>query len=127
MNCKQCNATIDYNYLTACPQCGSAVEGGNLPQAGPDKKKSAWLYYVGNIIYVLMTSAVGAYAGAIAFVFTAFAVGKLLLPPPSYPGAYCGWGNVIGFYSIMTGAFLGTVAGTVFTIKRPILTGRRPA
>src|ERR1700741_4527514 len=116
MNCKNCNARIDYNYLTACPECGSAVAGGNLPQAGPDKKKSAWLYYVGNIIYVLTTSAVGPYAGAIFFVFAAVAVCKVFLPPPPYPGAYCARGNAIGWFSIMTGAFLGTVAGTVFTI-----------
>jgi hypothetical protein len=127
MNCKQCNATIDYNYLTACPQCGSAVEGGNLPQAGPDKKKSAWLYYVGNIIYVLMTSAVGAYAGSICLIFVAVALCKVFLPPPPHPGAYCALGDAIGWFSIITGAFLGTVAGTVFTIKRPILTSRRPA
>lgn len=121
MNCKNCNATIDYNYLTACPQCGSAVEGGNLPQAGPDKKKSACFYYVGNIIYVLATSAVGAYAGAIGLIFTAVALSKVFLPPPPYPGAYCALGNAIGLFSIVTGAFLGTVAGTVLTVKRPIL------
>ena len=121
MNCKNCNATIDYNYLTACPQCDSVVEGGNLPQAGPDKKKSACCYYVGNIIYVLATSAVGAYAGAICLVFTAVVLSKAFLPPPPFPGAYCGWGNEIGFFSVVIGAFLGTVAGTVFTVKRPIL------
>ena len=121
MNCKNCNATIDYNYLTACPQCNSAVEGGNLPQAGPDKKKSAWVYYVGNIVYVLTTSAVGAYAGTIALVFTVGTLCKAFLPAPPYPGAYCALGNAIGLVSIVTGAFLGTVTGTVFTIKRPIL------
>lgn len=127
MNCKNCNATIDYNYLTTCPQCGSTVEGGNLPQAGPDKKKRAWLYYVGNIIYVLMTSAVGAFGGATCLVFAAVALCKVLMPPSPYPGAYCALGNAIGFFSIMTGGFLGTVAGTVLTVKRPILTSKRPA
>ena len=121
MNCKNCNATIDYNYLTACPQCDSAVEGSNLPQAGPDKKKIACCYYVGNIIYVLVTSAVGAYAGAICLIFSAVALCKVFLPAPPYPGAYCALGNEIGLFSIVTGAFLGTVAGTALTVKRPIL------
>ena len=125
MNCKNCTATINYNYLTACPECGSGVEEGNLPRSGPDKKKRAWLYYPANVIYVLATSAVGAYAGAIVLIFVAVAVSKILLPPLPHPGANCALVDAIGWFSIVMGAFLGTVAGTIFTIKRPILTSRR--
>jgi hypothetical protein len=36
------------------------------------------------------------------------------------PGAYCALGNAIGFFSICTARFLGTVGGSVFAVKRPI-------
>lgn len=123
MNCKKCNAVIDYNYLTACPQCGAAVEVGDLPQFVPEKKKCAWGYYVGNIIYVLTTAAAGAFTGAVTIWLSVGAVYKAVVSPDKYPGEHCAQGMMIGMLSIMIGAFLGTVGTAVFSVKHPILKG----
>ena len=123
MNCKNCNAVIDYNYLTACPQCGDAVEGGDLPKFVPEKKKSAWCYYLGNIIYVLTTSAAGAFGGAVTIWTSVGTVYKAVVSPDKFPGEHCGQGMMIGMLSFIVGAFLGTVAAAVFSVKHPILKG----
>lgn len=120
MNCKNCKAVIDYNYLTACPQCGAAVEGGDLPQFVPEKEKRAWHYYFANIIYVLTTSAAGAFTGAVMLWLSVGAVYKAVVSPDKYPGEHCAQGMMIGMLSIMIGAFLATVGVTVFSVKHPI-------
>jgi len=52
MNCRNCNIAINYNYVTDCPQCGSAVERGDLPKLDPStgQKESDWSYRLANII-----------------------------------------------------------------------------
>jgi hypothetical protein len=122
MNCGNCNTRIDYNYVTECPQCGCAMEASNLPKLDPSTssgKESRWPYYVGNVLYVLVTSAVGMIAGAVVFYFTAAVLYLALSSPETIPGEHCGRGMAIGMLSILTGGFMGTVGGAVFAVKHP--------
>ena len=119
MNCKNCNAIINYNYLTACPQCGGALDQADLPKVDPSTE-SRWPYYVANTIYVLVTSAVGMVAGAVVIYFSAAVIYIALASPEKYPGQHCGRGMAVGMLSMMAGAFLGTVGGAVFSVKHLI-------
>lgn len=122
MNCKNCNAIIDYNYLTACPQCDGALDEANLPKFDPAKesrkKEKVWSY-VAKTFYVLVTSAVGMVSGTVVIYASAAVLYRALASPDKYPGQSCGRGMAIGMLSIMLGAFLGTVGGAVFSIKHP--------
>jgi hypothetical protein len=126
MNCRNCNTIINYNYVTDCPQCGCAVEEGDLPKLDPStrsgEKNRVWPYYVANSIYVLATSGVGMISGAVVLYFGAALVYIALSSPETYPGENCAQGMALGFLSILTGAFLGAVGGTVFGVKHPVLT-----
>lgn len=125
MNCRNCNTRIDYNYVTNCPQCGSEVEGGDLPKLDPAtmlaKKKRVWLYGLANLVYVLVTSLVSLIAGALVMYFSAAVVYIALSSPETIPGEHCARGMAIGMLSILSGGFLGTISGAVFAVKHPIL------
>lgn len=43
-----------------------------------------------------------------------------LVDPVQTPGEYCGFGMLVGYLSILAGAFLGTIAGSAIAIKRPL-------
>lgn len=123
MTCRNCNARIDYNYLKNCPQCGCEVETGNLPKLDPTinsaNEKPFWLY-LANVVYVLVTGAVGMVAGAVTLYFSAGVTYMALQTPETYPGEHCARGMAIGMLSILLGAFLGTIGGTVFAVKHLI-------
>ena len=125
MNCRNCNSIINYNYIADCPQCGCAVERGDLPKLDPStasgQKQSVWSYCLANIIYVLLTSVVGMISGAVVLYFSAAVVYLTLSSPEMYPGQHCGRGMALGMLSIVTGGFLGAVGGTAFGIKHPII------
>ena len=125
MNCRNCNSIINYNYITACLHCGCAVEGGDLPKLDPStgsrKKQSARAWYVANLIYVLLTSGVGLISGAVVLYFGTAVIYLALSSPETYPGEHCGRGMALGMLSILAGAFLGTVGGTAFGLKHPII------
>lgn len=126
MNCRNCNARIDYNYLKNCPQCGCEVESGNLPKLDPSinsaKKKRVWIY-LANVAYVLFTGVVGLVAGAVTLYFSAAVIYMALQTPETYPGEHCARGMAVGMLSIFLGAFLGTIGGTAFAVKHPIKRG----
>ena len=119
MNCRNCNSIINYNYVTDCPQCGSAVEQRDLPKLDPasGQKKSVWSYRLANIIYVLLASVAGMISGAVVLYFSAAVIYISLASPETYPGEHCGRGMALGMLSILAGGFLGTVGGTAFAIK----------
>lgn len=125
MNCRNCNTIIDYNYVTDCPRCGCAVEQGDLPKLDPWRQKQSVWPYLGNLIYVLVTSAVGMIIGAVVVYFSAAVVYMALSSPETFSGEHCARGMAIGMLSILTGGFLGTVGGTTFGIK--YLPFKRPA
>lgn len=124
MNCRNCNTVINYNYLTNCPQCGCAVQEGELPKLDPStrshKKHRAWLYYLENLTYVLVTSGMGMISGAVVFYVSAALVFIALSSAETYPGENCAKGAALGFLSVLIGGFLGTVGGAVFSIKHPL-------
>jgi hypothetical protein len=126
MNCRNCNTSIDYNYLKTCPQCGCEVESGNLPKLDPSlnqaKKNRVWLY-LANFVCVFFTAAAGMITGAVTLYFTAGIIYMALQTPETYPGQHCGRGMAIGMLSIVLGAFLGTIGGTAFGVKHLINRG----
>lgn len=125
MNCGNCNSIINYNYVTECPQCGFALEGGDprkLERSTRSKEKdSLWLYYLGNLIYVLVTSGAGAISGAVVIYFSAAVIYFTLSSPETFPGEHCSRGMALGMLSILSGGFLGAVGGAAFALKHPIL------
>ena len=124
MNCRTCNTIINYNYVTDCPQCGSAVERCDLPKLNPStesgQKESVWSYRLANIIYVLLTSVAGMISGAVVLYFSAAIIYIALASPETYPGQHCSRGMAVGMLSILAGGFLGTVGGTAFGVKHSI-------
>ena len=125
MNCRNCNCIINYNYLTECPQCACAVGGGDLPRLDPStgssKKESVWRYYLGNLIYLMVTSVVGMISGAVVLYFSAAVFYMALASPERYPGQHCARGMALGMLSILAGGFLGTIGGTAFSLKHPLI------
>lgn len=124
MNCRNCNTTINYNYVADCPQCGSAVAGGDLPKLDPStgsgQKESVWPYRLVNVIYVLLTAGVGMISGAVVFYFSGAVLNIAFSSPETYPGESCARGTAIAMLTILTGGFLGTVGGSVFGVKHPV-------
>lgn len=128
MNCRTCNTTINYNYITNCPQCGGAIEGGELPKIDPSLMpvmNRAWLYSLANIVYVLVTSAMGMISGAVVMYFSAAVIYIAVATTERYPGQHCSEGMAIGMLSILCGGFLGTTGAAAFAVKHPIQQSRR--
>jgi hypothetical protein len=129
MNCRSCNTEINYNYLSDCPQCGCAVERGELPKLDPStggQEGRNWSHYLTNIGYVLSASLVGMIAGAFVLCFSGVVIYRTLAAPEIYPGQHCGKGMALTMLSILAGGFLGTVGGTAFSIKHPIKARKMP-
>ena len=130
MNCRNCNTNIDYTYITNCPQCGYAVEAGDLPKLDPSttspKKNRLWLYSLANVVYVLVGAAGGMVAAAVVMYFSVAVIYIALSTPERYPGQNCARGMALGMLSILLGGFLGTAGGAVFALKHPIVTAKHP-
>lgn len=137
MNCQSCNASIDYKYLTNCGQCGRELDQATLspPEATAKRplveggnKPFTWKHRLLNLWYMLTASLVGMISGATVLYFTAAIIFMSLNGAESSPGENCARGMAIGILSILCGAFVGTVGGTVFAIKNPICkTATKPA
>ena len=125
MNCRDCKSIINYNYITACLQCGCAVEGVDLPKLDPSTgtrdQENVRPHYLANLIYVLLTAGVGTISGAVVLYFGTAVIYLALSSPETFPGEHCGRGMAFGMLSILTGGFLGTVGGTAFGLKHPLL------
>ena len=128
MNCRNCSTLINYNYLTDCPQCGCAVEGAELPALLPPtaatKKERAWRSSLTNLIYVLLASVTGMISGAVVLNLSCAALYNALASPETYPGQHCGRGMALAMLTALLGGFLGTVGGTAFSVKNPLLNRR---
>ena len=73
--------------------------------------------------YLLVTAFAGMVSGTVVLYFIgAITVNIVLdtLDPNPPPGKYCGIGNAIGFMLLYSGAFLGTITGSVLAVKRPL-------
>ena len=131
MNCQNCNARIDYHFLTNCAHCDSAVQTQGvsqlqpLPDPPPIENRITWPRCLANLGYLLVT----AFAGLVSGTVVIYVVGALIMnavldviDPDPAPGKYCGTGNAIGFLLLYSGAFLGTITGSVLAVKRPLWT-----
>src|SRR5687768_13970756 len=125
MNCQSCNASIDYKYLTNCGQCGRELDQATLSPPEAIAKRSlvdggnkhfTWKQRLLNAWYVLTASFVGLISGATVLYFAAALIYIPLSGPESYPGENCARGMAIGWLSMLSGAFLGIVGGTVFSV-----------
>jgi len=124
MNCESCNTTIDYRFQTNCAHCES--EQASLPMpliqapTASVEKRFTWTRRVISLAYILTISAAGMISGTVVlYIATAFTVTAVLIPL-GVPNPGCGTGCLIGFLALASGAFLGTVGGTVFAMKHPV-------
>jgi hypothetical protein len=131
MNCRSCNTTIDYRFLSNCSKCGTEVGPERVPQAielpqkvalAPQEKRASWTHLVANVFYVLMSSLVGMVSGAVAVYFTAGVFFSILLSSAAANSSEsCARGTAIAMLSILSGAFLGTAGGSAFAAKHLII------
>jgi hypothetical protein len=131
MNCRSCNTTIDYRFLSNCSQCGTEVGPEIVPPAtelrkgvalAPQQKRAAWIHPLANVFYVIISSLVGMVSGAVTVYFTAGVFFSILLSnAAANPSESCARGTAIGVLSILSGAFLGTAGGSAFAIKHFVL------
>ena len=130
MNCRSCNTTIDYRFLSNCSKCGTEVRPEIVPQAielpkkvalAPQQKRASWTQLVANVFYVLMSSLVGMLSGAIAVYFTAGVFCSILSSAAANSSESCARGTAIAMLSILSGAFLGTAGGSAFAAKHFVI------
>jgi hypothetical protein len=125
MNCQNCNTPIDYRFLTNCAHC-EAKQASLLPevliQAPIESEKHAtWTRRFVNFLYLMVSSGAGMFSGAVVVYFCAAFTYRLFLSNTVDPGHGCGGrGAAIVVLSMFTGAFLGTIGGSVFAVKNPL-------
>lgn len=74
-----------------------------------------------NLGYVLVTSVVGMISGAvIVYVGAALIYRAVYINVNENPSVACARGQAIALLSIVLGAFLGTMIGSAFAVKRPL-------
>jgi len=129
MNCQSCNTRIDYRFVTNCSHCGVAVETQGvsqlqpLPDPPPIEQRLSWTRRIVNLGYLLVTAIAGMVSRTVVLMIVGTIVAKIVLDfvdPNPPPGKYCGIGNAIGFLLLYSGAFLGTITGSVLAVKRPL-------
>ena len=127
MNCKSCNTTIDYRFLTNCAHCNCEVEEGSLTQIDslPDPPSIQpglpWRQSLINLCYVFATSAAGMISGAVVlYCLAAIVYRTFFMDVGGNPSTHCGRGMAVAFLSILCGAFLGTVGGSILAVKKPL-------
>jgi hypothetical protein len=125
MNCQTCNSSIDYRFATNCADCGSEATQIDAP---PDlvysiEKFLTWKQRLVNLTYVLASAFAAMISGAVVFYFLgALFYIAFLSGLAANPGDQCARGNACVVWSILIGAFLGTIGGTTFAIRKPLIT-----
>lgn len=120
MNCQSCNTGIDYRFLTNCAQCGCELEqvNLNLPPVESVEKPLTWGQCLANLTYLFASSIVGLTVGAVVLYFVGAVIYLAFFNGGGgNPSEACARGTAAAFLSIMSGAFLGTVGGSVFAVK----------
>jgi hypothetical protein len=130
MNCQSCNTRIDYRFLTTCAHCGSKVEGASLtpnpPPPDPPSMKSGltWKQGLINVAYVFASAVTGMISGAVVIYFAGAMVYLTFFSGGGgNPSEQCARGTAAAVLSILLGAFLGTMGGSVFAVKKPLCKG----
>ena len=122
MNCKSCNTSIDYRFLTKCGHCDSEIESIGVPairSPAPVERHFTWIHGLINLAYVFVSSIAGMISGAVV-IYVAGGIAYLALF--SHVGSgnsseECARGTAIAMLLILSGALLGTVGGCVFAVK----------
>jgi len=122
MNCQSCNTTIDYRFLANCSHCETQQPAplDPMPDCIQLEKHPTWTKRVINFVYLLASSLAGMISGAMVIYFGTAIVCISFLHSTGNPSNDCARGNAIGALSIFTGAFLGTIGGSVFAVKKPL-------
>jgi hypothetical protein len=123
MNCQSCDTSIDYRFLTNCPQCETAqtdlvpIDRVDAPVEVEIRPK--WTRRLASVVYFFMASFAGMISGAVVIFFsTIMAYNAFMSNDPARHS--CGQGELIAILALITGGFLGTVGGSVFAMKNPI-------
>lgn len=67
-----------------------------------------------------MSSIAGMISGAVVLYFGGAMAYIAFVTVPPNPSLACAQGNAVAVMSILLGAFLGTVGGTLFAVKNPV-------
>jgi hypothetical protein len=74
-----------------------------------------------NLGYVLVNSVVGMISGGVIVYFGAALIYRAIyMGVNENPSVSCARGQAISLLSIVVGAFLGTMIGSAFAVKRPL-------
>jgi hypothetical protein len=126
MNCQNCTARIDYRFLTSCAYCGSKVDASGVSQIDPFPelqvaKRPVWKVLI-SIAYTIASSAAGLISGTVAGYGLFVVIYQIFFrgTESAHTGC-CNCGILLGMLSVFGGAYLGSVGGAVFSIKRPLL------
>jgi len=115
---------IDYRFQINCANCETQETSPFAPIEAPIEsleKRLTWTKRVVNLLYVLISSAAGMISGGVVMYFTgAIIYMAFLRSNDNVPHSCGGPGEAIAIFSIWGGAFLGTVGGSAFAIKKPI-------
>lgn len=124
MNCQGCNTTVDYRFLTNCPNCETKQAGilitAPIQDPVESEKRLTWTKRFVNLAYIFVSSLAGMVSGAVVLYFGAAIICITFLPSSGNPSEDCLRGNAIAFLSIISGGFLGTLGGSVFAMKNPL-------
>lgn len=123
MNCQSCNSRIDYRFVTNCAHCGAeatqAAPPPNVVESIPESL--TWTQRLVNLGYVFASAIAGLVSGAVTLYFLgAIFYINFLSGSTGNPGADCARGTAFAGLSILSGAFLGTIGGTTFALKKPL-------
>lgn len=125
MNCKSCNATNDYRFVTNCVQCGGEIQQPSAHslqiQDEPVEPRLTWVQKVINLIYILAGSMAGLISGGVIFYFSFVVVYLVFFSGGHHTPHSCGgWDDFILMLMILAGAYLGTIGGTAVALKKPL-------
>ena len=124
MNCQSCNSIIDYRFVTNCAHCGAEATPIDPPQnlvESIEEKALTWKQRLVNLAYVFAAAIAGVFSGAVTLYFLgAFFYITFLRDLGGTSGEQCARGTAFAALSILSGAFLGTIGGTTFAIKKPL-------
>ena len=128
MNCKSCNASNNYLFVTNCVQCGCEIQQANIPRSNPfqdlqsSESRLTWLQKLINLVYILAGSMAGMISGGVIFYFS-FVVAYLAFFSGGDNRGHLscgGWDDFIQILMILMGAYLGIVGGTALALKKPL-------
>ena len=124
MNCKSCNARIDYRFVSNCVECGGEIQQASLPQSNMlqmSEPRLTWIQKLVNAVYILVGSMAGLMSGGVGAYFAFAITYRVFFHNPDQRSTSCGsWPDLIIIFSILASAYLGMVGGTVFTLKKPL-------